>query len=41
MVFNTIKNLIITLAFTLPISDQQTFFKEDIFRKPPLSHYKP
>lgn len=41
LVFNTLKNLIFSLAFSLPISGHQSFVNDDFFGKPPLTHYKP
>jgi hypothetical protein len=38
--FNTFKNLIITLAFFLPTSSSHSFYDDDFFGKPPISHYK-
>jgi hypothetical protein len=41
LIFNTLKNILIALAFSLPISGHHSFIDEDMFGKPPLTHYKP
>jgi hypothetical protein len=38
--FNFLKNIIITLAFFLPTSSSESFYNDDFFGKPPISHYK-
>lgn len=41
LVFNTLKNLLITLAFSLPISGHRSFIDDEFYGKPPLTHFKP
>lgn len=39
--FNTLKNLILSLAFYLPIVHSQSYIKDNFYGKPPLTHFKP
>ena len=42
LVFNTLKNLILSLAFFLPIVNSPSYIKDNFYGKPPpLTHFKP
>lgn len=38
--FNILKHLIIALSFYIPTSKPQSFLNDDLWGKPPLTHYK-